>query len=353
VQGSRYVQLEDVAAMYCAGHGIETVSYDYGLGALTTNNSLWRSVSSLSNAGNGYALSGGDSEFAQMHAGFNALNGFSLSLNNCMVNGCFAWNNWLDGFNYTGSSVGTSTLVGCRSYDNSANGFKLGTCGQVLLSGCQGHNNGRDTNGAAVPADTERANFHVAATAQGAMLNDCYAVSSGLYSHYGFFINNTTYEVMLDGARAAAHLTSDFYVNDESKLTVHYTSGSGVEPIHPGFKAGAAIHKNNSAVTNIAMSSFNSWQSISTITANVLPVTTHSTIALNCTGAQTVNDITYSGNGLPLLVVRNSSADSVTFTHNTAKLRCANATDVVLAQYESVMFIYVSGTVWQQVGGAS
>jgi hypothetical protein len=354
VQGSRYVTLENVTAMFCAEDGVFAESYDYGTGSIPTNNLMWCGVSSHSNAGNGFNLTAADCSLTQLQAGFNAVNGGLFALANSIVSASYSWNNWLNGFLWQGGGiVGSSSMSGCRAYDNSSNGFKIDTAGQVNLIGCQTLNNGRTTNGAPTPADAERSNFHVTSSAQGAILSGCQSISSGTYSQYGFYIDNSVYTAMVDNCRASGAVLENYHVADMTKLMVHYESGSTLTPKHPGFVSSGDIDMGGNAMAGVGTFRFKQWSTITSITSNTIPVTTNSLLVLNCTGAQTVNDISWSGVGVPMVILRNVSADAVTFVHNAGKLRCANAANVVLAINESVTFLWVSGTAWQQIGAAA
>ena len=87
-------------------------------------------------------------------------------------------------------------------------------------------------------------------------------------------------------------------------------------------------------------------------TSASIAVTSSFTTLTATLGAQIVTDITWnSTGGLPIIILRNGSVNNVTLQHNNSKLRNNGGTDVVLTQYDAVMYIYISGTVWQQIGG--
>jgi len=92
-----------------------------------------------------------------------------------------------------------------------------------------------------------------------------------------------------------------------------------------------------------------SWDARS-ITTGTLAAVDSSLVVLTPLANDTVTDITTTLGNIPLIVVRNASTTySVTFTHNTAKLRLAGQVDHVLKPYESMVFTLVSGIIWQQL----
>jgi hypothetical protein len=191
---------------------------------------------------------------------------------------------------------------------------------------CVGRGNGRDTGA----TGSNRANFHVGGGTNNWHIVGCnangYDQDTVQSSQYGFYISNTTYSGTFAGNTSYDAAVADVSIVDPTKVK-------------------APLERVNQTV-------FAAWQTLTSITSNTIAATT-TTISLNCTGTQTINDITYSGSGVPLIIIRNVSTDAVTLTHNSSKLRLANATNVVLAQHEAVMLVYVSGTVWQQVGAAA
>lgn len=88
---------------------------------------------------------------------------------------------------------------------------------------------------------------------------------------------------------------------------------------------------------------------ITTFTSNTLACTIYNSLALNPAAPQTITDITTTLSGSVEIVVRNASANAVTFTHNTSKIRCNGGADVVLNQYQSARFCNFGTAVWQQV----
>ena len=185
---------------------------------------------------------------------------------------------------------------------------------------------------------------------QGLSLIGCHSVSEATedYDEYGFYINNTTYEVAMVGCRSAASGTGDYLVTDYSKIRSSSDIGTN-QPLNSGFIAEGNITMNNKAIETAKSFSYNSWGAVTTITTGTLDASASSLVALNTSGTETVTDITSDLNGIPILVIRNAGSSDVTFTHNNSKLRNNSGADIVLSAGQSISYAYVSGTVWQQV----
>jgi len=352
LQGARYIRLQDVICMYCAEDGVKVGSFDYGTGSAISNNLFFSSISSLSNYDSGFDFAGGDSLMTDLNAGFNGGTGMTYVMSGSVNGGAF-WNNGTAGVYVALNIRAGAALNGLHSYDNDEEGFLIGgTAEAPSMAGCVGRGNGRDVAIAA----TKRANFSIGGSVQGWSLAGCR--SSGIdftgaaVTQYGAFVNNTTHAGSIEGFCDESSNTPIFMVSGDN-VRNHGQTAQTVA--HPPIKQTGQLDVNGHGLHNVGTLRFDGWSTITTITANTLTIGGNSLLNLNCTGAQTVNAMVASGSefGLPLAIIRNTAADAVTFTHNVAALRCANATDVVLAQYEAVMFMHVSGDVWQQIGGAA
>lgn len=89
-----------------------------------------------------------------------------------------------------------------------------------------------------------------------------------------------------------------------------------------------------------------------TSAAGVVTVST-SFVSLNEAAPVNITDILSSLGlaGILQVTFRNGSASAVTFVHSVAKLRNIGAVNKVLNQHESITYVFVAGTVWQQTGG--
>lgn len=354
IRGARYVTIENVVSMFCGDDGMRTTERDYGTGLLGVNNTRIVNYSGLSNNGHGLYLSIGDSFIDSPNCGYNGDYGIVENMGNSVINGGVCWNNASGGV-YSGPNNETSVskIIGLHSYDNDGPGFYQGSSGGLntlaCLIGCTARGNGRD----ATKAPSLRSNFFISSSSTNWHWSGClasaYDQTGAITSQYGFYV--ATSEVGVFGAdnisRAAA--VSNYFFTSASAQLVHNGTTR-----HPGFLATSNIDLNTFSLFGTGAVRFSAWETFTSITSNTITVNPqNSLITLNCTGTQTVNDISFSGTGIPILIIRNISTDAVTFTHNTAKLRLANATNVVLGQNETIMFLYVSGTVWQQVATAN
>lgn len=114
----------------------------------------------------------------------------------------------------------------------------------------------------------------------------------------------------------------------------------------------ADINMNGYNIYNLDYLGFTGWATISSHTSGSL-TTTRSLNTLSISGGATITDIATTNIATPtsLIFFRNTHADPVIFKHNSAKLRLIGQKDVILNQYDSIVFSYLSGIVWQQVGG--
>lgn len=90
---------------------------------------------------------------------------------------------------------------------------------------------------------------------------------------------------------------------------------------------------------------------LTSVTSNTITVSGHSQIIMNCAGAVVINDIISTDEGYPFLVIRNSGANTVTLTHNTAKIRVNGNADIVLGQYDAALLMMVGTNIWQAISG--
>ena len=351
IKGARFVQLHNVIAAFAADVGIYMSSFDYGTtdGSLPSNNMIWANTSAISNYSNGFSLTGGDNSFSQLQAGYNGSDGIFTVTSASTFSACYAWNNERNGIYFFGSGDSGKTIItGCRAYDNKSNGFKFDGDQSLLVTACQARANGRDT-AETVYAGVERSNFHVTAGANGLVLSGCQSSYESPYDQYGFYINNTTYDVTLTGCQADDSAIAGYsFAAGLSKIRSSSNIGTN-KPLHSGFVAEGSIDMSDNAITNIKYLTHNSWQTLSTVTSNTLACGFATMIALNMSSPETVNDITTSLTGIPIIVIRNLSANAVTFTYNNAKLRNNSKADIVLGSGECISYAYVSGAVWQQI----
>lgn len=349
ISGSRYVTLENITAAYCADDGVETASHDYGTGALPTNNIQLLRPNCLSNAGHGMRIAGGDMTIVAPNCGSNAFDGI-LWTSSGTFNGGLLWNNGRHGIQSTGmTDTANAAFDGIHAYDNDETGFRVGTGRAPTLTGCVGRGNGRDASATAA----DRCNFWLSTAAEGWSFAGCRSYardqSSTLVTQYGFYINNTTYSGTLDGCTDEGSVTPDF-IADGTKIICHVGTTTTID--HPGMRMLGNLNVNTKILMGIQAMRFQAWSTISAVSASSIQVGSNALISLDISGGAVISDMSYSSSGIPMVVLRNINVAAVTINHSTTKLRCANATAVVLSQHEAVSFLWISGAVWQQVGGA-
>jgi hypothetical protein len=349
IKGSRYINLENIVAMFCAQSGIRSQSNSYGSQTISCNNMTFSKVASLSNAGDGFSLFGGDSTLTDLSAGYNALSGLQYGMSGT-VNGGIFWNNFNHGV-FVNGTTNTSSCVfnGLHSYDNDEVGFRIGNGRAPICNGCVARGNGRDT-GAALE---ERSNFLVSSGAEGWSLTGCRSYArdqtSTLVTYYGFRINNTTYSGSIEGSTEEGS-TIPYSISDSSKIITHGSVTSQIP--HPPLSLQGNLSMNGNRIVQVGLTTFNSWQTISTVSGGILSVPTNTLIALQFGAPTTITEFSYTGSDLPMLVIRNITSNVVTFTYDSTKLRLANSTDLLLGENEVATFVRVTGSIWQQTGGA-
>jgi hypothetical protein len=110
------------------------------------------------------------------------------------------------------------------------------------------------------------------------------------------------------------------------------------------------VDMNNQVLTGIGQQCGYQWAG-ATITAGAISPGNNGLLSLAEAAPVDLTDINYTGTGLPEVTIRNTTANAVTVKHNTAKLRLNSGADIVLNQYQAIVFRWVSGSVWQHTGG--
>ena len=336
--GVRYPLIDNVVSMMCAEDGIETVSFDYGLGANACNNHRINSLSVINNAANGASLSGGDGRCVDINAGYNGVNGVSSTMGASRLSG-ESWNNQQDGVSI---SSGDRTTYDFTSYDNKRQGFRIAGTDGVVVRGVA-NANGRDTG---LGSNLRVGVFVVDSNT----LLKLDIISNGdkdatEYQHYGFNIANATNPLVIAGCVSGNNITSDWLISDITNVTLHSAIPSGAN--HVGFTALGDIDMSTNAVENAGLISFDAWTS-RTPAAGTLNAGGNSLININGGNGETITDITGGGNGLLSVIIRVTVA-SVTFNYDNAKLRLVGGINKAVTLNQSISFVHVSGDIWQEV----
>ncbi len=212
------------------------------------------------------------------------------------------------------------------------------------LVGCVAATNGQSSSF----SNADRCNFYVGSGVQNWKLVGCSSIG-GPTTQYGFYINNTTYSGTFEGCDdTGTCVISGIFTASSSNIIWHNNLSSTIT--HPPLSLTGSLTMNANAVDTVGRFGFNAWQTISSITSGTISVTTSSLFTLNLAAPDTVTDITYNAAiGIPYIIFRNSSSNAVTFQYNASKLRTNSGANVVLGQYQSISFVWISGVTWQQV----
>jgi hypothetical protein len=350
IEGSRYVTLQNVTAMYCAGDGIGMISYDYGTGAISSNNAYLLKPNALSNGGHGLNLAGGDNEITDPNCGYNGSSGIQ-SIGSGKMTGGLCWNNIVHGFSALSAPIAAPmTVVGLHAYDNGQRGFSIGTGRAPSLTGCVGRGNGADTGASAA----DRANFFVSSGAYAWSLVGCQssavdAAGTSNVTQYDFNIVNSTYSGVFSGCGtdSASPSASGILINDKTKILAH---GAVELMAHPGVTFTGPSDFNGNYINKVLGIRFSTWAAAS-IAAGAISPGSNGLITLDEAAPTNLTDITYASTGLPRVTLRNGGTNAITVIHNTSKLRLNSGANITLAQHQAIEFTWVSGSVWQHTGG--
>lgn len=344
IQGTSYVTLDNVLSLRCAEDGFATESYDYGdgNGVRSCNNLSWRNVVSIGNYANGFSVFAGDSTFHQLVGGYNGQDGLNTAAGVPFTESLF-WNNQRHGVFTSGTR---QSFTSCKSYDNKYNGFYLSSANEVTLSACHVYSNGAIASGVA----NETCGVLIGGTSDNITIDGTYlgnSASLGNTQERGIRSTVAGLTLKLGSNNITGNTVSDLDISSYTNVSMHGDVGSSSVK-HPGFTATGTIDMADEAIRGVNGLSFSSWGGTS-FSAGTLTVGGRSIVSADEAGGVTVTDISSSATDLPLLIIRNINASSITFQHNSSKLRLTGGTDKVIAQNEAIMFAYISGTVWQQV----
>ena len=347
LQGARYIRLDSVLVTKWAQDGLRCESYDYGTGALSCNNLDIRGNAFLSNAGRGCLLTAGDSIFTSNQVGYNGSTGLSVAgFGVCSNN--LIWNNQGDGVTMSATNA-EPIFVSNKVYDNADSGVVLSSGGCTIV-GCNIlRNNTAGNTGSAA----DRSGIYIASTDTEAITivgNSVGNDGGATDQDYGiYFADAATRCEGFGGNNLFGNVVDDLFLTDKDNIRYHEATTS-LSSLHPGFTAEGDINMDGNGIIGVQDIAGNTWGTVSSISSGSVACN-RTFVAMNVSGGGTVTDITSTVSDLPILIIRNSNATAITFEYNSSKLRLINQSDVSLAQSEAIMLVYVSGTVWQQVGG--
>jgi hypothetical protein len=339
LSGVRYPVIENIVTMFCAEKGFRCVSFDYGLGSNACNNLFTSSMVSLSNATGGIDLSGGDSIMRGLYAGYNGGSGIVSSAGRGVYE--FAsWNNKADGIFITGAA--DSEYKG-NAYDNDAGGWRISATTDCKV---QGRSSANGRNVAVAASDrcgviSSASNIDLAIDIQ-----DSGTYLGVTYQQYGFRILQSGNKVNICNSSSTGNDLSDWLITNPLMLDLHGNLPRGGD--HAGFTLTDKILCNGNQIAQIGGISGNTWAGASVVAGSV-SVARNSFIAINEASPTNITDIISGLEGLPIVTFRISGGSAITFVYNSAKLRLNGLTSRVLNTGESIRFMLISGTVWQEV----
>lgn len=342
LEGVSYVTLDNVCAFRCAEMGVSTGSFDYGgdVGLLSCNNLNWRNVVAIGNASHGIEIFAGDSTYSQLIAGFNG--GIGIRSGDGPLIGCRAWNNDRQGF----ALSRPLEMVGCESYDNRRSGVRI-SGERITISACKIWSNGGDET----QSTTDRAGIEITGDAQDIVITGNTIDNrpgKPATQQRGIYCGLSGVRVQLGPNSIRDNVISDAFFSDWDSVSLHAT-GIPVNVLHPGFTAGGRIDMAGNRLHRAELLTFSTWRSTSSVSNGVLNLSNNSLCSVSIGAGATITGLSGTTLGLPLAIIRNNGGGDLTFVHDPTKLRLAGGVDRVLAQNEAILFVHVSGTIWQQV----
>jgi len=339
LSGIRYPVIENIITMFCAEKGLKAISFDYGLGSNACNNLFTSSIISLSNAAGGIDLSGGDSIMRGLYAGYNGGTGIVSSAGRGIYE-FTSWNNKADGIFIT--SAADSEYKG-NAYDNDAGGWRISGTTDCKVQG-RASANGRNvtvlaTDRCGVISGADNLDLSIDIQDSGTYLGTT-------YQQYGFRILQSVNKVNICNSSSTGNNLSDWLITNPLMLNLHGNLPRGGE--HAGFTLIDKILCDGNEIAQIGGYSGNSWVG-ATVASGSVNVSRNSFVAINEASPVNVTDIVSGLEGLPIVTFRISGGSAITFVHNSAKLRLNGLANRVLNTGESITFMLISGTVWQEI----
>ena len=339
LSGVRYPVTENVISMFNADKGVRALSFDYGLGSNACNNLFTSSLVTLSNAVGGMDLSGGDSIMRGLYSGYNGGTGIVSNMGRSKID-FSSWNNKADGIFITGSP--DSDYKG-SAYDNDRTGWRVTGTQDCKIAG-RSSANGRDaafgaTDRCGVISGSDNIDLAID-------IQDAGTYLGVVYQQYGLRILQSANKVNVCSSSSIGNNLGDWLVTNPLMLDLHGNLPRGGD--HAGFTLTDKILCNGNDVLEIGGISGNAWAGVA-VAAGVLSVGRNSFVAVNEASPVNVTDIASSLEGLPIITFRISGGSAVTFVYNSAKLRLNGLANRVLNSNESISFMLVSGTVYQEI----
>ena len=346
IKGVSNVIIDRVLCVRCAENGIYVGSYDYGGGVISPNNMMWGNVQSLGNAGNGFSLSGGDQQYGVLTGGYNGGSGILYSGGNSAFSKVLTWNNASHGIYFLNAQA--TTICSSLSYDNKNNGILVSSCEQINIIGSVFKNNGRDSSALSI----NRCGIRLSTALSNVVISgvSSYDDSDGT-QQYGLYSSDAGNTVNLGSINSFGNSISNISGITNLNTQLHADLGSS-QPKHPGFIAESSIDLNNNSIYSYRY--IGSLDSAPTESSGVLNVnrsdnafTPSAPVNITDIAAGSLSTVTY-----PRVLIRNaSSSNSFTLVHNSSKIRCPGAINLVINPFEAVELKGINNppTIWQVI----
>ena len=342
-RGVSYVKMENVLLFRAAEKGHTNGSYDYGdgNGLRSCNNFHFDRIFAINCGDVGFENYAGDSEFSSIIVGYNGTVGLRAGAG--VFTNVLAWNNQEDNIRLSGE-VGLHSF---ESYDAGHAGVNAVSGEHHSITGGHIYTNGKKQT--AVPAET--CGINIDPSVVSILIDGNQIFEDNLDNQKrGIYCSGAGPRIALGTNQVSGHPTSDISLADYSTVSLHGDTGS-VAARHPGFTADGTVDMDGQDVRNIGVFTFNGWATRTSIASGVLDLGSNALVSANVSGGGTVTDLTGTSDGIQRTVIRNINSTSLTFEHSTSKLRMNGGADVTLAQNEAIEFAFVSGDVWQHIGG--
>jgi hypothetical protein len=256
--------------------------------------------------------------------------------------GCNVWNCQDHGVIISAGGLGIS-IDALTVYDCGKSAVFFASGGAHSLTGSNLRNNGRLATG----STTEQAAVVVSASIESLTVSGNVMFDDALGTQLRGIVSGSGAPRVNLGANDIRAPVSAVFFTDYTNVRFHGLPFS-VQIKHPGFLADGRIDMGANPLWNVGAISRSAWAAGSVV-SNTLVCGNEDMIVMNAATMAAITDITSALPGIPIITIRNNNAAPMTFTHNIAKLRNNSGADVVLAQYRSVQYAFVSGTVWQQI----
>jgi hypothetical protein len=371
IDGARYVSVLGVRSMFAPQRGLNCSSFDYGGGTIPSNNiNVSEKCAFLSNADGGANLAGGDSIFIGNSVGFNGSTGLSISAWGQVV-GNLVWDNVGHGISIS-PTFDVPTIVGNKIYDNQLSGVFMTSTGILVTypagdprdpftayAGVTlvGNTIVRNRRSAVVnPPIADRCGVYIGSprvnniVIVGNRIGNDDAVNPNTQDYGVYFNSADTRCQAFEGNDIAGNRINNLVLASPDNIRFHSTNTGSNRPEHPGFKATGSIDAGGNDILNVRALSASVWGP-ATFDTGVLALGVSGFVSANITGGGTVTDVTATTPNLPIVVIRNANADPLIFANSSTKLRLINQRNVTLNQHDCIVLQFVSGTVWQQIGG--